>query len=103
MDILQAVKMGGKEVKRMNKYDGMTYKELLKEQPEVITMVEIRQFHRALCKVQKDMGVPFWRRGMPLMARYPYLPEYFSVFCVLVASIGLLVAIIAMIATAIYR
>lgn len=95
--------MGGERVKRMNKYDEMTYKELLKEQPEVITTVEIRQFHRALCKAQKNMGVPFWRRGMPLMARYPDLPEYFSVFCILVASIGLLVAIIAMIATAIYR
>lgn len=85
-----------------NKYDGMTYKELLKEQPKVITTVEIRQFHKALCKVQKDIGVPFWRRGMPLMARYPDLPEYFYTFWIMAASIGLLAAIITAIATAIY-
>lgn len=88
---------------RANKYDGMTYKELLEEQPEVMTTVEIRQFHKALCKVQKDLGVPFWQRGMPLMARYPDLPEYFFIFWGSVASIGVLVAITTMIATAIYR
>lgn len=85
-----------------NKYEGMTYKELLKEQPEVITTVEIRQFHKVLCKAQKDLGVPFWRRGIPLMARYPDLPEYLFIFWVFAGSIGLLVAIITMIATAIY-
>ena len=88
---------------KANKYDGMTYKELLKEQPEVTTVVEIRQFHKALCKVQKDLKVPFWRRGMPLMARYPDLPEYFYIFWAFAASIGLLAAIITVIATAIYQ
>lgn len=88
---------------KANKYGGMTYKELLKEQPKVTTVVEIRQFHKALCKVQKDLGVPFWRRGMPLMVRYPDLPEYFCIFWVFAASIGLLAAIITVIATAIYQ
>ena len=70
--------------KSKNKYMGLTHKELLKAQPYLTDAKDIKQFHRALCKVRKDL--PFWERGMPLMDRYPNFPLYFSAAVAAVVS-----------------
>lgn len=86
--------------KKPNKYDGMTYSELLEKQPELITVSDIRQFHKALCKLQKSLGVPFWLRGMPLMSRYPDFPEQimtmtaYFILLILVIELGMLISML---------
>lgn len=64
--------------KNPNKYADMSYEELLNAQKNVRPGKDCRDFHKALCKMQKD--IPFWERGMPLHSRYPDFPFYFSLF-----------------------
>ena len=74
----------------MNKYMGMTHEQLLEVQNDLKSAKDCRQFHRALCKVQKDL--PFWYRGMPLHSRYPYFSHFISVVALLLTLLSVIIS-----------
>lgn len=74
----------------MNKYMGMTHEQLLEVQNDLKSAKDCRQFHRALCKVQKD--IPFWQRGMSMHYRYPYLACYISGVALLLTLLSMILS-----------
>ena len=75
----------------MNKYMGMTHMELLEVQSSVKPGKECRQFHRALSKVEKETGEPFWGRGMALHSRYPNLPNYIGLVALVFSLLSMMI------------
>lgn len=70
-----------------NRYDGMTYDELLKKIPETQEGKEARILHRAL-KKHGD--------GLHIMYRYPNFPIYFSLFSGVFSAVTLFVVFVSM-------
>lgn len=67
----------------MEKYDSMTRTELWEAMQGATTM-ELRQIHKALKKYSKTDGVP-------LMYRYPDLPEQLGIVALVLAVLAVLV------------
>ena len=57
-----------------NRYESMTYPELLHESDKCLRGKEARQLHRALKK---------YGSGLPMFIRYPNLPIWFSIIVLL--------------------
>lgn len=72
----------------MNKYMDMTHEQLMKVMQDVKEGKDCRQFHKALCNVQKDL--PFWYRGMPMHYRYPHLACYISGIALLLTLLSVM-------------
>lgn len=75
------------ERKNPNKYDGMSYEELLREIPKASQGEEARMIHRALKK---------YGDGLHMMYRYPNFPIYFSLFSGAFAAVAVFIAFVSM-------
>lgn len=78
-------------MKAKNKYMGMTHEQLLDVQCNVNPGKDCRQFHKALCKVEKEAKEPFWGRGMALHSRYPNLPSYIGLVALALSLLSMMI------------